>query len=330
MKYLVTGATGYIGGAVTRQLIEAGHTVHAVVRSPEKAQPLADLGVVLFQGDITDKESLRAPMTGVDGVFHLAAWYQIGVRNERAACINVDGTRNVLEMMQELGIARGLYTSSLAVFSDTRGQVPDESYRYDGPHLSEYDRTKWLAHYEVALPMIRDGLPLIIVQPGVVYGPDDHSASGEALRQYLQRRLPIAPQETAYCWVHVEDVARGHLLAMEKGMPGETYIIAGPVGTFTGVLDLAEQITGIPAPRLRPSRGLMQAMARIMSALGRVLPVPASFSGERLRMAAGVTYLGDNSKARRELGYDPRPLEEGLRETLAYEMAQMGLTPPES
>jgi nucleoside-diphosphate-sugar epimerase len=147
MKYFVTGTTGFIGGRVARQLLAAGHEVIALVRTPSRTQELVALGVKVHAGDITDKESLRTPMTGVDGVFHIAAWYKIGAREKsQAEEINVGGTRNVLLMMKELGIPKGVYTSTLTVFSDTRGQMVDETYKYtDTSFLSEYDRTKW--HY---------------------------------------------------------------------------------------------------------------------------------------------------------------------------------------
>src|SRR5262249_41966954 len=161
------------------------------------------------------------------------------------------GTRNVLSVMQQLGIPRGVYTSTLAVNGDTHGQIVDERYRSGGPWLSEYDRTKWVAHYEVADPMMRSGLPLIIVQPGGVYGPGDASPQGQMLRQYLQRRLPMVPHGTALCWGHVEDTARGHLLAMERGRVGENYIIAGPPHSIVDALAIAERITGVPGPLLR-------------------------------------------------------------------------------
>src|SRR5437016_494296 len=151
MKYFVTGATGFVGGRVVRQLIDAGHQVVVIVRNPAKAADLAELGIAVHQGDVTDKESMRAPMQGVDGVFHIAGWYKIGVRDtSEATSINVHGTRNVLELMRSLDIPKGVYTSTLAVFSDTCGRMVDESYRYDGAHLSEYDRTKWVAHYRIA------------------------------------------------------------------------------------------------------------------------------------------------------------------------------------
>ena len=243
MKYFVTGATGFIGGRLVRQLRAAGHEVRALVRTPSKAPDLAGLGVSLHPGDITDKESMRAAMRGSDGVFHLAAWYRIGARpGERrlAERINVQGTRNVLELIGDLGVPKGVYTSTLAVFGDTEGWVGDESYRHSGPWLSEYDRTKWRAHYEVAVPLIQAGLPLVIVQPGVVYGPGDPSVIGNLLRQYLRRTLPIRPHGAAFCWGHVDDTAHGHILAMDKGRAGQSYILAGPPHTLEEALEIAE------------------------------------------------------------------------------------------
>jgi nucleoside-diphosphate-sugar epimerase len=326
MKYFITGATGFVGSHVARQLREQGHEVVALARSPSKAQDLAQLGITLAAGDITDKESLYAPMKGVDGVFHIAGWYKIGGKDKSAAYpINVEGTRNVLEVMKELSIPRGVYTSTLAVFSDTHGQVPDETYRYNGAHLSVYDQTKWAAHYEVAEPMVEAGLPLITVQPGLIYGPGDTSSVHDTLVQYLQRKLPLTPYKTAYCWAHIDDVARGHILAMEKGTPGETYIIAGEVHTLIEALDIAKKITGVPAPKLHAAPRMLKVMSAMMGVVSKVVRVPAMYDPELLRITAGVTYLGDNAKAKRELGYTVRPLEEGLRETLQWEMQQLGM-----
>ncbi len=328
MKYFVTGATGFIGGHVARQLISAGHQVTALVRHPANAQDLTKHGIQFAPGDITDKESMRAPMTNADGVFHLAAWYKVGARDKSAAAkINVGGTRNVLELMRDLGIPKGVYTSTLAVNSDTHGQIVDESYRFNGTHLSEYDLTKWRAHYEVALSMIQAGLPLVIVQPGVNYGPGDTSAIGNALRDYLRGRLPLVPDQVAYCWAHVEDTARGHILAMEKGRAGESYIIAGPPCTLVDALQLAEQITGIKAPRMKGSPGMLRMMAGVMGVVEKLAPVPENFASETLRVSAGATYLGSSAKAERELGFKARPLAEGLRETLAHELKQLGIQP---
>lgn len=323
-KYFVTGATGFVGGEIVKQLVGRGHKVVALVRSPQKASILKALGVEIHAGDITDRETLKAPMTGVDGVFHVAAWYKVGVKEPLADQINVDGTRNVLKTMKTLEIPRGVYTSTVAVFSDTRGAVPDETYRYEGPHLSEYDRTKWIAHYRVALPKIEDGLPLMIVMPGVVYGPGDTSGMHTALVDLLRGRLPMTPSKTAFCWGHIEDTARGHILAMEKGVPGETYIITGPRHTFEAAFDVAASIAKVRAPLFHPGPRMMRAMAGAMGAAERFVSLPPALTPESLRVLAGTTYFGSNEKAIRELGFSPRPLEEGMAQTIEHELRVLG------
>jgi nucleoside-diphosphate-sugar epimerase len=326
MKYFITGATGFIGSALARQLGRAGHEIHAIVRRPDGASQLKEIGAQLFAGDVTDKDSMRPAMQGVDGLFHVAGWYRVGARDKTPGQrVNVEGTRNVLELMRELQIPRGVYTSTLAVNSDTHGRVADEEYRFRGHHLSEYDRSKAEAH-EIAAKMISDGLPLIIVMPGLVYGPGDTSSLRNNWIDYLNRRLPMLPGRTAFCWAHVEDVARGHLLAMEKGRLGETYMINGQAATLQQAFQLAEEITGVPAPRLIAPPPLMRGLAAAVGALERILPLPLpeTYTAEGLREVAGVTYLGDNGKARRELGYEPRGLREGLEETLRHEMGLLG------
>ncbi|HXG01304.1 MAG TPA: NAD-dependent epimerase/dehydratase family protein [Bacteroidota bacterium] len=329
MKYFVTGGTGFIGRCVLRQLRDAGHEVIALVRSPEKANMIAGQGVQTVVGDVTDKESMRAAMSGVDGVFHLAAWYRIGAYERwRAEAVNVGGTRNVLELVRELNVPKAVYTSTLAVNSHTRGVIVDESYRYFGSHLSIYDETKWRAHYQVALPLMQQGLSLVIVQPGLVYGPGDESLVAQTLRLYLLGRLPVAPRETAFCFAHVEDVARGHLLAMEKGRVGETYFICGPPLTFTEALSICERITGKKAPKFLVPPLAMKAASVAAGLLGRVIRLPEPYTAEALRVNAGTTYLGSDAKARRELGFSTRPIDEGLRETLSYEMKKLGMPVP--
>ena len=250
MKYFVTGATGFVGGRVARMLAEAGHSVVALARTPAKARDLSVLGIQVVPGDVTDQASMREPMRGADGVYHIAGWYKLGVNDAREAeAINVQGTRNVLELMRELGIPRGVYTSTLAVYSDTHGPEVDESYRFAGTHLSLYDRTKAEAH-QLAEQLIAAGLPLVIVQPGLIYGPGDTSSVRTTLLQYLQRKLPVVPKRTAYSWAHVDDIARAHLLAMQLGRPGQSYHICGSSHTLVEALALAERITGRTAAEL--------------------------------------------------------------------------------
>jgi nucleoside-diphosphate-sugar epimerase len=329
-RYLVTGATGFLGAEIVKQLISRGHQVAALVRSPAKASLLKTLGVEVHQGDITDRESLRAPMLGADGVFHAAAWYKVGVTDPDAERINVEGTRHVLETMRELAVPKGVYTSTVAVFSDTKGRIPDESYRYDGPHLSEYDRTKWLAHYTVAEPMIKAGLPLVIVQPGVIYGPGNTGGLRTALVDLLRKRLPFTPRRTAFCWGYIEDTARGHIQAMELGREGEAYIITGPRHTFEEAFDLAADIAKVRRPLLHPGPRTMRAMAWVMEMAGTFVDLPPALTPEALRVVAGTTYFGANEKAVRELGFSARPLDEGMDQTIEHELRVLRRSRPPS
>lgn len=336
MRYLVTGGTGFIGSEVVRQLTEAGHEVVALVRDPvrvraagEPHNPLLHPNVLLAEGDITERETLRAPMAGVDGVFHIAGWYKIGARDKTQAYrTNVEGTRNVLELAGELGVRKIVHTSTLAVFSNTHGRTVTEDCYFTGPHLSTYDETKWRAHYEVALPLMRQGLPAVTVQPGAVYGPGDRGPLADTIVSYLRRKLPVVPEKNAYCWGHVADTARAHLLAMEKGRVGESYIIAGPCHELSSVLTLLERLTSIPAPRLHSSPRTLAALSRLLGLIDRVRPLSGTLSPETLRVGAGATYLGSNAKAVRELGISMRPLEQGLRESLSWYLELAGMTSP--
>jgi nucleoside-diphosphate-sugar epimerase len=322
MKYFLTGATGFLGNVLARELRAAGHEVHASVRNPAKASDLQSLGVKLFAGDVTDKESMREAMQSADGVYHVAGWYKIGTRDKsNGEKVNVQGTRNVLELMQELRIPRGVYTSTLAVNSDTHGQLVDESYRFTGKHLSEYDRTKAVAH-AVAEQFIAGGLPLIIVMPGLIYGPGDTSTLRRNFVDFLKGQLPVVPSQAAVCWGYVDDIAHGHVLAMGRGQIGETYIIAGEPSTLQNTFQLASHLTGKDAPRAVPHQ-MVKALSVLVKPFDLFLP--ETYTSEALRVIAGVTYLGDNRKARRFLGYHPRPLREGLESTLKHEMSLLGM-----
>ena len=322
MKYFVTGATGFVGGVLVTKLREQGHEVQASVRNPDKARDLQAIGVKLFKGDVTEKESMREAMHGVDGVYHVAGWYKIGTRDKSAGeRVNIQGTRNVLELMRELKIPKGVYTSTCAINSDTHGQLVNEAYRFVGRHLSEYDRTKAVAH-EIAIEFIKQGLPLVIVMPGLIYGPGDTSTLRTNILDFLRGKLPMVPTQTALCWAHVDDIVQGHILAMEKGKTGETYIIAGEPYKIADAFQLASQITGKRAPVTVPYQ-VLKALSVLVKPLDNFLP--ETYTSEGLRIVAGTTYWGDNSKAKRELGYNPRPLREGWGETLRHEMKLLSM-----
>ena len=329
MEYFVTGATGLIGTNVVRHLVDGGHGVIALTRSRSNATHLPD-DTTVIEGDVTDKESLREPMTGVDGVFHIAGWVSIGPgpwNVETAERINVEGTRNVLELMDELDVPKGVYTSGLGVYPGTSEQKHDESYVPDCPTFAVYVRTLWEAHYEVAKPMMEDGLPLVIVLPGTVYGPierlpQDGRPRG-AFRDYLTGDLPMIPRGFTMPFEHVEDTGRNHIRAMRDGVSGEEYIIANEPRTMVEVFDLAEDITGIPAPRaVHPA--VFGGLAKVMAVTEQVVTPPEGLESELLAFFAGRNYGVDNTKAKRELNIEHRPLEDGLREYLRWEMDQLG------
>lgn len=325
MEYLVTGATGVVGSHLVCHLVEAGHDVVAVTRSRSNAAHLPD-EITVVEGDITDKESLREPMTGVDGVFHIAAWAYLGPgpdNVETAERVNVDGTRNVFELMDELEVPKGVYTSTVGLFSDVQGPV-DETDLPDRPPQSVYLRTKWEAHCDVANGFIDDGLPLVVVMPGNVFGRWDkpYGTTRGFLRAYLQEELPMVPRDWAFPFEHAADTARSHLRAMTHGDPGETYIIADEARSLPALFDRAESITGVPAPRAVPS-ALFGVLARGMRAAERVITPPEGFESETLAFLSGDGVRVDNSKATRELGIDHQSPEESLAEYFEWEQAQL-------
>jgi nucleoside-diphosphate-sugar epimerase len=325
-RYFVTGATGFLGGELVKQLIGRGHQVSALIRTPEKARLLKALGVELHAGDITVRDCLRAPMEGCDGAFHVAAWYKIGVRDAASIAdrVNVDGTRHVLEIAKELAIPRIVYTSTVGVFGDTKGRSVDESYFAEGPFLTAYDRSKWVAHYKVAVPMIAEGLPLTIVMPGAVYGPGDTSGIHTTLVQLLRGRLFITPRGVTFCWGYVEDIARGLRQAMDVGTIGESYLLTGPQATFEEVFALAARIAGKRPPFLHPPPLFMRAAAAFARLLER-WDLRLNPSAEMLRFMAGTTWIGSCQKAQEKLGFTTRPIEEGLRHTIEHELRQLGM-----
>jgi len=315
MRYAMTGATGFVGGALARLLRDEGHEVRALVRDPARAGGVATLGVELVPGDLDDATALDTLCRDVDGLFHVAGWYKLGQRDPSVGDrVNVDGTRNVLAAAQRAGVPKVVYTSTLAVNSDTHGQVHDETYRHTGPFTSHYDLTKARAH-EIAERFAAEGLPVVIVQPGLVYGPGDTAQTGAFIEQVVRGRRPQVPAGGEVCWAHVDDIASGHLLAMSQGVAGESYMLAGPRATFADGLRRVAAIAGTKGPMVLPT-GVVRAAAGVMAVLGRVVPLPPDYAAETMR-AGLATYLGTPAKAERDLGWHARDLDTGLRETVA-------------
>jgi nucleoside-diphosphate-sugar epimerase len=296
--------------------------VVALVRDPAKATVLRDLGVELVVGDLDDTAALDRLVDGADGFFHVAGWYKHGRReHETLRRTNVTGTRHALEAAKRADV-RTVYTSTTAVSSDTKGAVHDETYVHAGPWASEYDRTKAEAH-RIAEEYAAGGLPLVIVMPSVIYGPGDTGSTlGQLTRQIIAGRPVLGPKDGAASWSHVEDVARGHVLAMEKGRPGESYLLAGERASYAEILGLIAEESGRRAPLLVPN-GLIRVVAAMTSPIERLVPIPQTMTAEAARSGM-ATYFGDSTKAETELGWTSRPVREGMRETVQAELAAVG------
>ncbi len=315
MRYAITGATGFLGGVLARRLRDSDHDVVALVRDPARATALSAAGVELVTGDLDDAEALDAICSGADGLFHVAGWYQVGSRTpELGRQVNVDGTRNALEAARRNSVPRVVYTSTLAVNSDTGGRVVDESYRFSGKHVSVYDETKAAAH-DIAVEYASDGLDVVILQPGVIYGHGDTSQVGDMIARTARGSRVVVPRDGGFCWAHVEDIAHGHVLGMEKGAPGAAYMLAGPRAGLAEVLRQVANLAGTKPPLTLPG-SMIRATAAANAVLERVVPLPADYTSESLR-ASVSTYLGTPARAERELGWTARGLDEGLRETVA-------------
>ena len=322
MKVFVTGGTGFIGGHVVRQLLERGDEVVALVRRPEKGKVLVALGAELREGDLSDRAALAVGMAGCDAVIHGAAVYEVGIpKSQRPAMheANVVGTENTLGAALDAGVAKAVYVSTIAAFGNTRGEVVDESYQHPGKNFtSYYEETKYEAHL-VAKRLIAEGLPCVIVQPGGVYGPDDHSTLGKQILDFVDGRLPLVPfPEVGMNMVHVEDVAAGVLLALDKGQLGESYVLGDEVTTMRGLLDATARVAGKRPPRASLPTGLIKLAAPFGPVIGKVMGQPPNMR-ELISSADGVTFWAKQDKAVRELGFTPRGLETGLSQTLEAE-----------
>jgi dihydroflavonol-4-reductase len=320
VKVFLTGGTGFIGGEVVRQLRGRGDEVICLVRNPGKAAKLNQLGCELVRGDLGDEAALRKGMEGCDAVIHAAAMYEVGIPAKQRPTMweaNVAGTERVMKVALEAEVPRIVYVSTVGIFGNTHKQVVDESYRNpETDFTSYYEETKLEAHKIVQRMIDEQRLPAIIVQPGGVYGPGDTSQVADLLEQFFAGKLPLMPfPELGICMTHVEDIAGGILLALDKGKPGETYVISGPVTTMREAIETVAKVSGRKAPKRALPTGLMKAMIPIGPVVGKVMGQPPNL-GELISSADNVTFWASYDKAQRELGYSPRGMEEGLRQML--------------
>jgi nucleoside-diphosphate-sugar epimerase len=323
MRVFVTGGTGFIGGHVVRRLRERGDEVRALVRSPDKGQALADLGCELVSGALSNKDAIGAGMQGCEAAIHGAAVYEVGIpESEHRAMYeaNVIGTENVLRAALEAKLPKVVYISTVGAFGNTKGQVVDESYEHPGTSFtSYYEETKLEAHRLAKRLIAEEGLPCVIVQPGGVYGPQDHSAIGQQMNQFLAGRMPlIAFPDLGFNMVHVDDVAAGVLLALDKGKPGEAYVLGGQITTMRELIQTLARVAGKKAPRRALPTPLMKAMTPFGPIVGKVMGQGPNLR-ELISSADNVTFWAKHDKAMAELEYSPRGLEQGLRDTLEAE-----------
>jgi nucleoside-diphosphate-sugar epimerase len=310
VRAFVTGATGFAGGRLAERLRERGDEVVALVRSPGKAGRLRELGCELVAGDLSSREALGAAAAGCDAAFHLAAIYRNGVprsQRDELLAVNVGGTENVIDAAADAGVGRIVHVSSIVVFGDTQGRVVDETYSPPaGDYVSLYHESKALAH-RAARQRIAHGAPVVVVQPGGMYGRGDHTGIGPLLERAARGKLVLLPfGSVGLNWTYVEDAVEGVLLAHDRGRAGETYIVGGEIATLREAVVRAFAVAG-RRPRIVP---VPTRAVRLATPFGPLLGLSVS---DYVSASDGVTYWGTDEKARRELGYAPRGLDEGLR-----------------
>ncbi|MEO7664952.1 MAG: NAD-dependent epimerase/dehydratase family protein [Candidatus Limnocylindrales bacterium] len=313
-RIVVTGGAGFVGSHVVEALRERGDAVLALIRDPRRAGRIAATGAELVEDDLSDVMRLAGYLDGADGVIHAAGRYRVGIpKSERGAMwdANVGTTTRILDAADVARTPRIVYVSTVAVFGDTHGQVVEEAHRRDLAEgfLSWYDETKYGAH-EVGLQRIRGGAPIVIVQPSQVYGPGDHTEIGErfeaAYRGHLRYR---ALDDLGLGFVHVRDLAAGIVAALDRGTLGESYILGGPNVRLGEATAVAARLGGKPLPPVR----IPDALLRLTAPLGALTGRPNM--REAVRSSAGRTFWASSAKAARELGFRPRSIEDGLRDT---------------
>ncbi len=321
MKALVTGANGFIGSAVVRKLLAQGHEVTCMVRRGCDMQNLKPLEVTVCHADLGDREAIRRALKGCNTVFHLAADYRLWVPDpEIMYRANVDGTRNLLLESAAAGVDRIVYTSSVATLGLLPGnQEADETT--DGSlqdMVSHYKRSKFLAE-QLVNDMIRDeGLPAVIVNPSTPLGPGDikPTPTGRIVYDAMHGRIP-AYVDTGLNIVHVDDVAEGNLLALEKGRLGERYILGGENLSLKELLTRIAVMIGRKPPAISLPHALVLPVAYVMEVAASITGREPRATVDAVRMSRHRMYFS-SEKARRELGYSPRPADEAIRDAIEW------------
>jgi dihydroflavonol-4-reductase len=319
MNAVVTGGTGFVGGHLVKRLIRDGVSVKALVRDSSKADELKKLGVELVTGDTTDKASLQGVMRGCDVVYHLgnvARWWLPDKSTYYK--INVEGTKNILFEALKEKVKKVIYTSSLAAIRQPKGGIATEETVHKRDFESHYGRSKFLAEKEALKIYKEHGLPVTILNPGVVIGPGDLKTFGRIIIELLSGKLKaMLFEDSVIPLVYIDDTVEGHILAAEKGKIGERYILVGDNIKVGDVFKLISEIAGVPLPEKRISTSVIKIIAYISGAKSFFTGKPPKFAVDGVR-AMEIGAAGSNRKAREELGLNFTPLEEALRKTIDW------------
>ncbi|HEV2250088.1 MAG TPA: NAD-dependent epimerase/dehydratase family protein [Candidatus Limnocylindria bacterium] len=304
MRIFATGTTGFLGSVIAEQLRARGDTVVQLLRDPAKAELLRTTGRAVLVGDLGDPDALRRGCDGCDAVVHAGAIYEVGIRAPRRIDMytaNVAGTESVLAAALAAGVPKVVHVSSIVVFGNTNGAIVDETYRRGAGFTSYYDETKTLAH-RAALRYGAQGLPVVIAQPGQIYGPGDHSGIGALFRRAAAGKLPVLTfGDLGLCFVHVADAAGGIVTLLDRGRPGQAYVLGGEPARLRDAVRVMASLAGTPAPRFEVPASILRFAARLRPELAEVVT-----------SADGVTFWASDAKARAELGWAPRSLRAGL------------------
>ena len=320
MRIFLTGGTGYIGGALARRLMVEGHEVRALVRATSKVEGLQELGVSTFVGDLGDRYSMREGMSGADWVIHAAADLDFGAPEERMRKINVEGSDNVASLAFKLGVGRFLSVSSIAFFggSPEDGTPATETTPIQQPFPSLYSVTKHSGELAVR-EWGKKGLRINTVYPSLVYGPPGKkSGSNFFLRQMIKGRIPaVVGGDRKVSWIHLDDLVEGMLAVMSKAQPGRDYLLAGDVTTVRSLIDRVSRLGGVRPPRLSLPVGVARVGLALSAPLFRLRGHKPPVPPEQLE-SLSRHWAFDDTRARTELGWRPRTLDEGLPGTVEY------------
>jgi dihydroflavonol-4-reductase len=317
---LVTGASGFVGAAVVRALLASGYRVRALRRPSSPSANLDGLDVELREGDLRDPASLAAAMAGARDLIHVAADYRLWARDpEELIRTNRDGTGHVMRAAQAAGIERIVYTSSVATLAYANGIPSDETRRLpEAAAIGAYKRSKIAAETLVEQMIACEALPAVIVHPSTPLGPRDirPTPTGRIVIEAAMGRIP-GYVDTGLNLVHVDDVARGHVMALERGKPGAHYILGGQNVPFAALLAAIAEISGHARPRFRIPRPVLYPLAAAAEAMARVTGHEPFVTFDGLRMSKHMMFFS-SAKAEQDLGYTARPYEAALADGIAW------------